>query len=121
EKVRTRGRAFAAPADRATLIRRVTFDLNGVPPSPEEVDAFVRDESPNAFETLVDRLLASPRYGERWGRHWLDVAGYADSEGGSPEDPERTNPWKYPDYAIRSFNAGKPFHPFIRVQLAGDA
>src|SRR5205807_575302 len=119
-KLTAKGVSFAAPTDRATLVRRVAFDLTGLPPSPEEVDAFVRDGSADAFEKLIDRLLTSPRYGERWGRHWLDVAGYADSEGGSPEDPVRTTAWKYRDYVIRAFNADKPFDQFIREQLAGD-
>jgi len=109
-----------AEADRRTLIRRLSFDLIGLPPSPEEAEAFVADKSPDAFEKLVERLLASPRYGERWGRHWLDVAGYADSEGGSPQDPVRTNAWRYRDYVVRAFNADKPFDRFIREQLAGD-
>ncbi|MDB5310738.1 MAG: Protein of unknown function (DUF1553)/Protein of unknown function (DUF1549)/Planctomycete [Gemmataceae bacterium] len=119
-KLTEKGLSFAPPADRLTLIRRVTFDLTGLPPTPEEIDAFARDEAPTAYEKVVDRLLASPRYGERWGRHWLDVAGYADSEGGSPEDPVRPTAWKYRDYVIRSFNADKPFDQFIREQLAGD-
>ena len=84
------------------------------------MDAFLKDTSPTSYEKLVDRLLASPQYGERWGRHWLDVAGYADSEGASPQDPERTNAWKYRDYVIRSLNADKPFDRFIKEQLAGD-
>jgi mono/diheme cytochrome c family protein len=112
--------SFASPADRLTLLRRITFDLTGLPPTPVEVDAFFKDNSADAYEKLVERLLASPRYGERWGRHWLDVAGYADSEGGSPEDSIRTTAWKYRDYVIRSFNADKPFDQFIREQLAGD-
>jgi mono/diheme cytochrome c family protein len=114
------GLNFAPEADRAALIRRVTFDLVGLPPTPEDVEAFVNDASADAYEKVVDRLLASPRYGERWGRHWLDVAGYADSEGGSPSDPVRTNAWKYRDYVIRALNADKPFDRFIREQLAGD-
>jgi hypothetical protein len=118
--LQAKGLSFNAPADRATLIRRVTFDLTGLPPTPEEVDTFVRDGAPDAYEKLVDRLLASPHYGERWGRHWLDVAGYADSEGGAPEDPVRPNAWKYRDYVIRAFNADKPFDQFIREQVAGD-
>ena len=86
----------------------------------EKVQAFLADETSGAWERVVDRLLASPHYGERWGRHWLDVAGYADSEGGSPQDPERTNAWKYRDYVIRAFNADKPFDRFVKEQLAGD-
>src|SRR5439155_11890800 len=119
-KLRAKGLSFAPRADRTTLARRVTFDLTGLPPIPEEVDAFVRDSSADAFERLVDRLLASPRYGERWGRHWLDVAGYADSEGGLPADPVRADAWKYRDYVIRSFNADEPFDQFVREQMAGD-
>jgi hypothetical protein len=114
------GLNFAPEADRAALIRRVTFDLVGLPPTPEDVEAFVNDTSADAYEKVVDRLLAAPRYGERWGRHWLDVAGYADSEGGSPSDLVRTNAWKYRDYVIRALNADKPFDRFIREQLAGD-
>lgn len=119
-RLRTLGLTFAREADRPALIRRVTFDLVGLPPTPEEVDAFVNDASADSYERLVDRLLESPRYGERWGRHWLDVAGYADSEGGSPADLVRPNAWKYRDYVIRSLNADMPFDRFIREQLAGD-
>jgi hypothetical protein len=119
-KLIEKGLSFNPPADRVVLIRRVYFDLIGLPPTPEEVDAFVKDTLPDAYEKLIDRLLASPQYGERWGRHWLDVAGYADSEGASPQDPERTNAWKYRDYVIRSFNTDKPFDRFIKEQLAGD-
>ncbi|WP_020468469.1 PSD1 and planctomycete cytochrome C domain-containing protein [Zavarzinella formosa] len=111
---------FSAEADRVTIIRRLTFDLIGLPPTTAEIDAFVADQDSQAYEKLVDRLLASPRYGERWARHWLDVAGYADSEGGSPEDPLRANAWKYRDYVIRAMNKDKPFDQFIREQLAGD-
>ncbi len=112
--------AFAPPADRPTWIRRVTLDLTGLPPTPEEVDAFCRDESPLAHDHVVDRLLASARYGERWARHWLDVAGYADSNGGSDADSVREWAWRYRDYVIRSFNSDKPFDTFITEQLAGD-
>ncbi|HUR53884.1 MAG TPA: PSD1 and planctomycete cytochrome C domain-containing protein, partial [Gemmataceae bacterium] len=115
-----KGLRFNPPADRVALARRVYLDLTGLPPSPEDVDAFAKDASPDAYEKLVEKLLASPQYGERWARHWLDVAGYADSEGASPQDPERTNAWKYRDYVIRSFDADKPFDRFIREQLAGD-
>ena len=114
------GMTFQPDADRRTLIRRVTFDLTGLPPTPAEVDAFLNDKSSNAYETLVDRLLASPHYGERWGRHWLDAAGYADSEGYNEADPVRPTAWKYRDYVIRSMNADKPFDQFVREQLAGD-
>jgi hypothetical protein len=109
----------SAEADRATLIRRVTLDLIGLPPTPEEVEAFVRDESPKAYEKLIDRLLASPHYGERWGRHWLDLARYADTSG-FHNDLDRPYAWKYRDYVIRSFNDDKPYARFIAEQIAGD-
>jgi mono/diheme cytochrome c family protein len=114
------GLGFAPEADRVTLIRRASFDLLGLPPTPEETAAFVADDRPGAYERLIDRLLASPHYGERWGRHWLDVAGYADSEGYSAEDPVRRSAWRYRDYVIRAFNADMPFDQFITEQLAGD-
>ncbi|MBC8357067.1 MAG: DUF1553 domain-containing protein [Planctomycetes bacterium] len=107
-------------ADAKTLIRRVYFDLLGLPPSPEEIDAFVNDSSPDVYERLLDRILNSPRYGERWGRHWLDVAGYADSEGYTEDDPVRPYVYKYRDYVIRSLNDDKPFNQFVVEQLAGD-
>jgi hypothetical protein len=119
-RLREKGLSFSLEADRRTLIRRATFDLRGLPPTPEEVEAFENDKTPEAYEKLIDRLLASPRYGERWGRHWLDVAGYADSEGYSADDPVRGNAWKYRDYVIRAFNADMPFDRFVREQLAGD-
>ena len=119
-KLSDKGLSFAPLADKLTLLRRVTFDLTGLPPTPDEVDAYLKDTSADAYEKTVERLLASPQYGERWARHWLDVAGYADSEGGSVEDPVRPTAWKYRDYVIRSFNADKPFDQFIREQLAGD-
>jgi len=106
-------------ADRHTLIRRVTFDLVGLPPTPEEVEAFVADRSPHAWERVVDRLLASPHYGERWGRHWLDLARYADSSG-FHNDLDRPHAWRYRDYVIRSFNEDKPYARFMAEQLAGD-
>lgn len=112
--------AFADDADKVALIRRATLDLHGLPPTPEEIDAFVADDSADAYERLIDRLLASPRYGERWGRHWLDVAGYADSEGYTETDPPRLHAWRYRDYVIRSLNEDKPFDQFIVEQLAGD-
>jgi len=119
-KLSDKGVSFAPPAEKLTLLRRVTFDLIGLPPTPDETEAFLKDVSSNAYEKVVDRLLASPQYGERWARHWLDVAGYADSEGASTEDPVRPTAWKYRDYVIRSFNADKPFDRFIREQIAGD-
>ncbi|MBY0514571.1 MAG: DUF1549 and DUF1553 domain-containing protein [Gemmataceae bacterium] len=109
----------AAPATREQLIRRVTFDLTGLPPTPEEVQAFVADKSPDAWEKVVDRLLASPHYGERWGRHWLDLARYADTNGYEFDEP-RPDAWRYRDYVIASFNADKPFDRFVLEQLAGD-
>jgi hypothetical protein len=118
--LRKRGLRPAPPADRETLIRRVTFDLIGLPPTPEEIGAFVRDASPRAYEQLIDRLLASPHYGERWGRHWLDVARYGESQG-FEYDRIRDHAWRYRDYVIRSFNADKPYTEFIQEQIAGDA
>jgi hypothetical protein len=109
----------APPASRQTLIRRIYFDLVGLPPKPEEVEAFVHDPSPDAYERLVNRLLDSERYGERWARHWLDVVRYADSDG-YEYDRLRPNSWRYRDYVIRSFNQDKPYNRFIREQLAGD-
>lgn len=110
-------------ADARTLIRRATFNLNGLPPTPEEVDAFAVSHEANptsAYAALIDRLLASPSYGERWGRHWLDIAGYADSDGVTAKDLERKHAWKYRDYVIQSLNSDKPFDAFVREQLAGD-
>ena len=111
------------PADKRTLIRRATFDLIGLPPTPEEVQDFVNDDSPNAFAKVVDRLLASPHYGERWGRHWLDVARYSDTKGQPRRNTEdNANPfaWTYRDYVIRSFNEDKPYNLFILEQIAAD-
>jgi hypothetical protein len=119
-KLREQGLSFSPEADRVTLIRRLSFDLIGLPPTPEEVAAFVDDPSPQAYEALVDRLLASPHYGERWGRHWLDVAGYADSEGAQNEDRVRPNMWRYRDYVVRAHNADKPYDRFLQEQIAGD-
>jgi hypothetical protein len=109
----------APEADRATLIRRLTFDLHGLPPTRAETDAFLADRSPEAYEKLVDRLLKSDRYGERWGRHWLDLARYADSDG-FKSDSYRPTAWRYRDYVIRSMNADKPYGRFIQEQIAGD-
>jgi hypothetical protein len=109
----------ATPASPEQLLRRVTFDLIGLPPTPDETAAFVNDRSPDAWEKVIDRLLASPHYGERWGRHWLDVARYAESNG-YEHDEVRPDAWRYRDYVVRSFNANKRFDRFVREQLAGD-
>ena len=106
-------------ADRRTLIRRAYYDLTGLPPSPEEVERFVADEDPTAFEKLVDRLLDSPHYGEKWGRHWLDLVRYAETNS-FERDGAKPNAWKYRDYVIRSFNDDKPYPQFVREQIAGD-
>lgn len=107
------------PADKITLLRRVTLDLTGLPPTPEQVQSFLADTSPNAYEKVVDGLLASPHYGERWARHWLDLARYADSEG-FKSDETRPNVWRYRDYVIDAFNHDKPYDRFMREQIAGD-
>jgi mono/diheme cytochrome c family protein len=112
--------SFSPEADRATLLRRVYLDLTGLPPRPAEARAFLADRDPAAYEKVVDRLLASPRYGERWARHWLDLAGYADSEGKREQDLARPNAWRYRDYVIRALNAGKAYDRFLLEQLAGD-
>ncbi len=114
------GLSFSPDADKRSLILRACFDLTGLPPTPEEVERFVANQSPDAYEKLVDRLLASPHYGERWARHWLDAAGYADSEGGTTQDAVRAWAFKYRDYVIRAFNSDKPFDRFLQEQLAGD-
>ncbi len=119
-RLKKEGLGFAKPAKPEQLIRRLTLDLTGLPPTPEEVDAFVADPSDAAYERWVDRLLDKPAYGERWGRHWLDVAGYADSNGGVEADSERPWAWRYRDYVIRAFNDDRPFDEFITEQLAGD-
>jgi mono/diheme cytochrome c family protein len=107
------------PADRRTLLRRVTFDLLGLPPTPAEMEAFLADRSPDAYEKVVDRLLASPHYGERWARHWMDVVHFAETHG-HDQDVPRDNAWPYRDYLIRSFNEDKPYGRFVEEQLAGD-
>ena len=119
-KLEAKGLSFSKPADRYTLIRRVAFDLTGLPPAWDDVRKFVADKSPRAYERMVDRYLASPRYGERWGQYWLDVAGYSDSEGKRSADVVRPHAWKYRDYVIRSFNSDKPYNRFLLEQLAGD-
>jgi hypothetical protein len=118
-KLNQKGLRPALPADRRTLIRRVTYDLTGLPPTPEEVDAFLADTDPAAYEKLVDRLLASPSHGERWARHWLDVIHYADSHG-HEHDVLRPHAWRYRDYVIDSLNRDTPWPRFIREQLAAD-
>src|SRR5262245_28062029 len=107
------------PADKITLLRRVTIDLTGLLPTSDETQAFLNDNSPGAFDKVIDRLLASPAYGERWGRHWLDVARYADSNG-YKADETRPEMWRYRDYVIKSFNDDKPYNRFVREQIAGD-
>lgn len=109
----------AADADKRTLIRRATFDLTGLPPTPAEIDAFLKDNSATAFSRVVDRLLASPRYGERWGRHWLDLVRYADTAGDNSDFPI-PSAYRYRNYVIKSFNEDKPYDQFIREQIAGD-
>ena len=119
DKLNKKGLTPSEPADRRTLIRRVTYDLIGLPPTHEEVDRFVHDTGPQAYEKLVDRLLRSKHYGERWARHWLDVVKYADTHG-YDKDKLRGNAWPYRDYVIRSFNEDKPYSRFVQEQIAGD-
>ena len=118
-KLNSKGLAPANPADRRTFLRRATIDLIGLPPTPEEVNAFIADDSSDAFAKLIDRLLASPRYGERWGRHWLDVVRYADSNG-MDDNMSYVDAWRYRDYVIGAFNKDKSFDRFVREQIAGD-
>lgn len=120
QKLREQNLGFAPEADKATLLRRAYFDLLGLPPTPQAVDDFVADASPDAYERLIDRLLESPAYSERWARHWLDAAGYADSNGYAEADSVRLHAWRYRDYVIRSMAADKPWNDFIVEQLAGD-
>lgn len=119
-KLASKNLSFSPEADRPTLIRRVSFDLTGLPPSPDEIAEFVADPAPDAYERMVDRYLASPRYGERWGKHWLDAAGYADSNGYFNADTDRPLAYRYRDYVVDSLNRDKPFDRFLREQLAGD-
>src|SRR6266436_300068 len=114
-----KGLKTAPRADRQTLLRRAYLDLTGLPPTPAETAEFVSDNTPGSWERLIDKLLASPHYGERWGRHWLDVARYADSDG-FEHDYDRANAWMYRDYVVRSFNQDKPYNVFIKEQIAGD-
>jgi hypothetical protein len=118
-RLRQDGLGFAAPAPKEQLIRRATIDLVGLPPTPAEIGTFVNDPSPLAYEHVIDRLLDSPQYGERWGRHWLDLVRYAETDG-FEHDAVRPHSWRYRDYVIQSFNQDKPFDRFIREQLAGD-
>src|SRR5262245_5155539 len=118
-KLESQGVKPGPAADKITLLRRATFDLTGLPPTPEEVDAFLADDSARAFEKVVDRLLGSPHYGEKWARHWLDLARYAENEG-FKADETRPNAWRYRDYVIKAFNEDKPYDRFIKEQIAGD-
>lgn len=120
EKLKAKGLTLAAKAERGVLIRRVSLDLTGLPPTPAETEEFLADSSPDAFERLVDRLLASLHYGERWGRHWLDVAGYADCEGRREQHLPRPFAWRYRDYVIAAMNSDKPYDRFLLEQIAGD-
>ena len=118
-KLEAKGFKPAEPADKVALVRRATYDLTGLPPTPAEVEAFVADASPDAYEKLVDRLLASPHYGEKWGRHWLDLVRFAETNS-YERDGRKPNAWRYRDYVIRSFNDDKPYDRFLTEQLAGD-
>ncbi len=118
-KLREKGLSPSTEADRRTLIRRLTYNLHGLAPTPDEVQRFVNDRSPGAYERLVDRLLASPRYGERWARHWLDVVHYGDSHGYDKDKP-RPHAWRYRDWVIRAFNSDMPYARFVAEQIAGD-
>jgi hypothetical protein len=113
------GLSLAPPSDRLTLVRRATLDLTGLPPTPEEIDVFLADRSPLAYERLIDRLLASPHHGERWGRHWLDVARFSESHG-FEYNHIRAHAWRYRDYVIASLNADLPYTRFVRKLVAGD-
>src|SRR5262249_19747339 len=118
-KLRQQKLAPAPKADRRTLIRRAYFDLTGLPPTPEAVEAFVADPHPPAYDNLVDKLLDSPQYGGRWARHWVDVLHYGERYG-YDKDKVRPNSWPYRDYVIRAFNDDKPYTRFVEEQLAGD-
>ena len=120
QRLNQQGLQFSPAADRETQLRRLWLDLTGLLPQPQAIDEFLADQSPEAWNTAVAQLLANPAYGERWARHWLDTAGYADSDGYTEKDPERPWAWKYRDYVIRSLNADKPWNQFVVEQLAGD-
>ncbi len=119
-KLEQEGFGFSRDADKGRLLRRASIALLGTPPTPEQIERFVQDEHPAAYQRQLDQLLASPAYGERWGRHWLDVAGYADSEGYNIADARRTGAWRYRDYVVAAWNEDKPFDRFVVEQLAGD-
>ncbi|MFN5495830.1 MAG: DUF1549 domain-containing protein [bacterium] len=118
-RLEEKGLAPAPEADRVALIRRASFDLTGLPPTPEEIAAFEADRSPDAYERLIDRLLASPHYGEKWARHWLDLVRYADTNG-FERDSDKNAAWKYRDFVVRAFNDDMPYARFVQAQLAGD-
>lgn len=120
ERLEAKGLGFSPEASRLVLMRRSYLDLIGLPPSPDEIDNYLNDSRPDAYERLIDRLLASPHYGERWGRYWLDAVGYADSEGSNNSDSIRWDAYRYRDYVIRSFNKDKPYDQFLLEQIAGD-
>jgi len=119
QEAQNRGESFPAAIDKAALIRRVSFDLTGLPPTPEEIDRFLADASPEAYERVVDRLLASPQHGEKWARHWLDVVRYAESDG-YKQDAYRPEAWRYRDWVVSALNADMPYDRFVQEQLAGD-
>lgn len=119
-RLEAKGLSFTPEASRETLLRRLTLDLHGLPPTPAQRDEFLKDDRPDAYERLVDKLLAAPEYGERWGRHWLDLAGYADSDGYLAADRLRPEAWRYRDYVINALNDDMPFDQFLTEQLAGD-
>src|SRR5204863_2233931 len=118
-RLEANGLTPAPPADKATLLRRVTFDLTGLPPTPGEIASFLADRSPQAYEKVVDHLLASPQYGERWARHWLDLVRFAETSG-HEFDFEKPEAWRYRDYVIRAFNQDLPYDRFVTEQIAGD-
>src|SRR5262249_42858964 len=119
QKLLEKGLTQTGRVDRRKLIRRATFDLTGLPPSPEDIQAFLQDDSPEAFAKVIDRLLNSSSYGERWGRHWLDVVRYADTAGETADYPA-PHAWRYRNYVIDAFNSDKPYDTFLREQIAGD-
>ena len=119
-KLQQKGLNFSPEASRLTLLRRAHLDLTGLPPTPAEIKAYLADNAPDAYNRLIDKLLASPHYGERWGQHWLDLAGYSDSEGFGQDDNVRRFAWRYRDYVIRALNADKPYNVFLTEQIAGD-